>query len=92
MRMPKHQDLRPDLFNEFLIAILKLVQFAEDMTNHYSASAQDFQPFVRKFREVIVVPINREYWCDGLQALDYFELADISGVDDRVHAVEDRRY
>ena len=92
MRMAKHHHERLNVLDHPPVTLSKLMQLAEDVTNHHSVSGQFFYTLVGKRAKTIVVALDCEHLRDLFQSFDHFELADIACVDDRVDAVEDRGY
>src|SRR5262249_39805984 len=64
-------------------------QLAEDVTNHYPVREQYLSAFDREPAEVVIIAFNSENRRDFFQSIDYFQIADITCVNDRINSLKD---
>jgi hypothetical protein len=90
--MTEDYDIGTKSVQDFPIAGLELVEFAEYMTNQNATAGQFLNAFIGKVDRSVVVPADCKHLRDTFQTLYDFELADIASMNNRVHAFEDRCY
>lgn len=92
MRVPKNNHVCLNLLDHLPVTLLELMQLAKDMTNDDSVSGEVLYALSWKCPETVVVALDREDWSDLFQAINHFELSDVTGMYYRVDAGEDRNY
>jgi hypothetical protein len=92
MRVPEHQYVRLNSLDHMPVTLPQLMQLSKNVTNDQPVSGQFLSPLFGKLSKPVVVPLDRKDRSDLLKTSNDFNRANITSVDYRVDAVEDRGY